>query len=71
ERLIADIKQLATGLIIDDAKEMGFIPDYTDTLNFQSSYKGKIAVDLVPLSPANSLANQLKQHSNGELNNEN
>lgn len=43
------LKELATGMPLDDAKEMEIIPDYTETLDSLFSFRNAIGVDPLPL----------------------
>ncbi|PWI33068.1 hypothetical protein DI392_12225 [Vibrio albus] len=43
-----ELKQLATGVSIEDAKMFGFIQDYSETLSLMPYFRGQILVDTLP-----------------------
>lgn len=45
--LMLELKQKATGVNLEDARMMGFVPNYTETLNELPYHRGTFNVDLL------------------------
>ena len=48
DAMLLDLKQLATGLTLNDAVGMGFIVSYEETLSNAPFFRAAISVDLLP-----------------------